>query len=393
MSGRASARRGIVTLTPAPAIDLTYRLGALELGEVNRAVEVHAELSGKGVNVARAVALSAIPVAAVLALGSQGEALAREGGFAELLAGVPDGGRTRINTTLLDASGTTTKVNESPVPVTPALWRAIAERTERELERLDAEWLVVSGSIPVLAGGGGPVPFLDAVRRAAERGVRVAVDTAGASLRSVVGDLAPVALLKPNTHELAELTGLELRTLGDVTDAALRLHDAGCDIVYVSMGADGALAVSDEGVMRAFAPATVVNTAGAGDASLAGFLVGAMGGAGAAPAVGAGAGEASLGAGAGAGAPAGAGLGAAPSGAGTAPPAGAGLGAALRGAAAGRRSGAAPDVAAGLALAASWGAHAVMQPTTLLSSVETAPAAVLELDPDPSTPLREPATP
>ncbi|MFB2556950.1 1-phosphofructokinase family hexose kinase [Herbiconiux liangxiaofengii] len=324
---------GIVTLTPAPAIDLTYRVGALELGEVNRAEAVHLELSGKGVNVARAIALSGVPVSAVLALNGHGAALAREGGFEGLLAGVPDDGRTRINTTLLDGAGSTTKVNEGPVPVDRRLWSALAERTESELERLDADWLVVSGSIPALAGTADPVPFLDLVRRAWALGVRVAVDTAGQALRSVVADLSSVALIKPNTHELAELTGSSLSTIGEVADAALRLHEAGCDVVYVSMGADGALAVSASGVQLARARATVVNTAGAGDASLAGFLVGSS------------------------------------------------------------QADGTVDVAGGLRLAASWGAHAVEQPTTLLASVAGAPPATLEHDPDPATPLTEPARP
>lgn len=324
---------GIVTLTPAPAIDLTYRVGALELGEVNRAREVHTELSGKGVNVARAVALAGLPVSAVLALGAEGEALAHEGGFAHLLAAVADEGRTRVNTTLLDDSGVTTKVNESPVPVSAALWRALEQRTERELERLGADWLVVSGSIPALVGGGRQVAFLELVRRASALGVPVAVDTAGAALRAVAGDLGPVALIKPNTHELAELTGRRLDTVGDVTAAARELHEAGCDIVYVSMGADGALAVSASGVQLARARATVVNTAGAGDASLAGFLVGSS------------------------------------------------------------RSGGSVDVGEGLRLAASWGALAVGQATTLLGSVADAPPATLEQDPDPATPLSEPARP
>jgi 1-phosphofructokinase len=324
---------GIVTLTPAPAIDLTYHLGHLALGEVNRATTVHTELSGKGVNVARAVALSSLPVSAVLALGAQGAALAREGGFGDLLAGVADEGRTRINTTLLDASGSTTKVNESPVPVSAELWQALVERTETELDRLDATWLVVSGSIPALAGWERPVPFLDLVRRASDRGVRVAVDTAGAALAALAADLAPVSLIKPNTHELAELTGTALDTVGDVVAAARQLHEAGCDIVYVSMGADGALAVSAAGVQLARASARVVNTAGAGDASLAGFLVGST------------------------------------------------------------RADGSVDVAAGVQRAASWGALAVMQPTTLLSSIDEAPDARLEHDPDPATPLSEPARP
>ncbi|MCS5720073.1 PfkB family carbohydrate kinase [Herbiconiux sp. CPCC 205763] len=323
---------GIVTLTPAPAIDLTYHLGRLQLGEVNRATAVHTELSGKGVNVARAIALSPVPVSAVLALGAQGAALAEEGGFADLVAGVPDEGRTRVNTTLLDASGVTTKVNEASVPVDSALWAALVDRTESELERLDAAWLVISGSIPPLAESGHPVPFLDLVRRASERGVRVAVDTAGAALSAVAADLRAVSLIKPNTHELAELTGSPLRTIGDVTDGARRLHEAGCEFVYVSMGADGALCVSAAGVQHAKAAATVVNTAGAGDASLAGFLVGSW------------------------------------------------------------RDDGTVDVPAGVQLAASWGALAVSQATTLLSSVAEAAPALLTFDPDPATPLTEPAT-
>ncbi|MCS5713619.1 PfkB family carbohydrate kinase [Herbiconiux sp. CPCC 205716] len=323
----------IVTVTPAPAIDLTYRVGRLELGEVNRADAVHTELSGKGVNVARAIALSKLPVSAVLALSAQGAELARDGGFAELLAGVPDAGRTRVNTTLVDASGTTTKVNEAAPPVSAELWAAIVDRTEAELVRLDASWLVVSGSIPLLAGTSQPVPFLELVQRAAARGVRVAVDTAGAALAAVVADLSAVTLIKPNTHELAELTGSALRTVGDVVAAARTLHEAGCDVVYVSMGADGALAVSESGLQLARARARVVNTAGAGDASLAGFLVGSAG------------------------------------------------------------AGGALDVASGVRLAASWGALAVGQATTLLSSVESAPRASLVRDPDPSTPLTEPAAP
>ncbi|GLK19133.1 1-phosphofructokinase family hexose kinase [Herbiconiux flava] len=328
MSGDA-----IVTVTPAPAIDLTYRVGRLDLGEVNRAEAVHTELSGKGVNVARAVALSELQVSAVLALSAQGTELARDAGFAGLLAGVPDEGRTRINTTLLDASGTTTKINEGAPPVSAELWAAIADRAESELRRLDAGWLVVSGSIPLLAGTAQMVPFLDLVRRAADTGVRVAVDTAGPALSAVVADLSAVTLIKPNTHELAELTGSALRTVGDVVAAARTLHEAGCDVVYVSMGADGALAVSASGVQLARARARVVNTAGAGDASLAGFLVGSAG------------------------------------------------------------PGGTLDAASGVYLAASWGALAVTQATTLLSSVEAAPRATLVHDPDPATPLSEPATP
>ncbi|MGK9148961.1 bifunctional hydroxymethylpyrimidine kinase/phosphomethylpyrimidine kinase [Plantibacter flavus] len=324
---------GIVTVTPAAAIDQTYRVAALRIGDVNRADGVSTELSGKGVNVARAIALSDVAVRAVVPLGEDGGLLAREPALAELLSIVETGGRTRVNTTILDAVTGTTKVNEPAIPLSLSVWEQVVQAASDDIERLGADWLVVSGTIPDVAGGGGPVDIVELLRRAGEHGARVAVDTAGAALRLAARHLDLVHLLKPNVHELAELTGRELRTVGDVAHAAGELHEAGCDLVYVSMGADGALVRSVDGLWHARARATPVNTAGAGDASLAGFLVG------------------------------------------------------LRGAD-GR-----DDVAAAISAAASWGALAVSSATTILESLDGAQEAILVRDPDPSTSLSEPGSP
>lgn len=320
----------IVTVTPAAAIDQTYHLRSLRLGEVNRASSVNTELSGKGVNVARAIALSGTTVSAVLALGPDGVLLAGQPERDGLLAIVSGMDRTRVNTTVLDATGSTTKINEAPIPLDPVVWSAIELLAEAECRRLDAHWLVISGSIPTVAGTGAFVDLTGLLSMAADAGIRVAIDTAGAALAEVVAHLDLVSLLKPNTHELAELTGRRLDTIGEVVAAASELRVGGCDMVYVSMGADGALALSSDGLWHARAQATVVNTAGAGDASLAGFLVGST------------------------------------------------------------RDGDV-DVPAGLALAASWGALSVSQSTTLLSDIGTAPLSVLVKDPNLGIALTEPA--
>ncbi|MET0933125.1 MAG: PfkB family carbohydrate kinase [Mycetocola sp.] len=324
---------GIVTVTPAAAIDLTYHLSQVRFGEVNRADAVSTELSGKGVNVARAVALSGHPVSAVLPLGADGLVLAESAGVRNLLVVVPAGPRTRVNTTLVGTGFGTTKINESPLPLDAAVWEALIALVDAEISRLSADWLVLSGSMPRIADGD-MVPFSDLLSDARDRGVRVAIDTAGIALEHAVRRLDLVALLKPNTHELAELTGRTLRSVGDVAEAARELHRGGCDVVYVSMGADGALALSADGLWHARARAQVVNTAGAGDASLAGFLVGSS-----------------------------------------------------------IPDPALIDVPSGLATAASWGALAVSQATTVLTSLDGAPNAVLVRDPDPATELTEPATP
>jgi 1-phosphofructokinase len=325
---------GIVTVTPAAAIDRTYSVSQLRFGEVNRASTVSTELSGKGVNVARAVALGGQPVTAVLPLGTDALGLAESSASQGLLVIVPAGGRTRVNTTLLDRESGTTKINQSPLPLHAAVWEALVSQVDTEITRLAADWLVVSGSLPHIVESDLMVPFPDLLRKAQQRGVRVAIDTAGIALETATQHLDLVTLLKPNTHELAELTGRPLRSIGDVAGAAAELHRGGCDVVYVSMGADGALALSADGLWHARARATVVNTAGAGDASLAGFLVGSSG-----------------------------------------------------------SDPSAIDVPSGLALAASWGALAVSQATTALTSLDNAPQPVLVRDPDPATPLGEPAMP
>lgn len=324
---------GIVTVTPAAAIDLTYRVSRLRFGEVNRADAVSRELSGKGVNVARAVALSGYPVRAVLPLGSDGLVLAESPAIRHLLVVVPAGARTRVNTTVLDSTSGTTKINEGPLPLDATVWESLVAQVDAEVVRLHADWLVLAGSVPRSAQSGVMVPFLDLLRVARDRGARVAIDTAGTALEAAVQKLDLVTLLKPNIHELAEVTGRALRTIGDVAEAAGELHRGGCDIVFVSMGADGALALSKDGLWLARARAQVVNSAGAGDASLAGFLVGSS-----------------------------------------------------------ISDSTNIDVPSGLATAAAWGALSVSQATTALATLEGAPRAVLVRDPHPDTELSEPAS-
>lgn len=325
-----------MTVTLAAAIDLTYRLpGPVEPGALNRADACSRELSGKGVNVAHALAAAGHPVRGVVAVGAEARPLLAAGAHAEVFAAVPTAGHTRINTTILDGSGVTTKVNEPATPLTRAEWDAARDLTISKARELGAEWILLAGTVPPLALPSQPrdsmglVPFGELFRAARAAGIRVALDSSGGALVHVFADhLGDVDLVKPNTHELAAATGLPLRTVGDVIAAARAVRDGGVDLVYVSMGADGALLVSD-GVWHAHAAApAVVNSTGAGDASLAGFLVGLAAG---------------------------------------------------------------PQDAIGTA--ASWGAHSVSQPTTLLLDPHRAPAARVTVDPDPATILREPALP
>lgn len=345
---------GIVTVTAAAAIDQTYVLPELSVGAVNRADSVHREVSGKGVNVARAVELTGHRVSAVLALGELDLPMIADIDFSHIMHAVTVPGHARLNTTIIEKGGHTTKVNQAPAPMAREHWVALRDLAIREVDRLDADWLVLCGSMPSLAESGEVIPLLELIDLAEARGTRVAVDTSGLALDLVVGHLEKVALIKPNTHELSAVVHRDVLTIRDVIGAAEELRARGVETVYVSMGEDGALAVAENGVWWARATAAkVVNSAGAGDASLAGFLVNAL-----RPAL-----QTS----------------------GTGSPGERNLGDSVHGLAAPL------DIPGAICAAASWGALAVSQQTTLLSALEDAPAAELVESPDPTQKLRDPA--
>lgn len=316
---------GVVTVTPSAAIDRTYRLTVLVPGMVNRAQDAGHELSGKGVNVARAIAQSGVPVRAVVPLGP-GDLPAVAGD--DLIAPVPIARDIRVNTTVIEADGRTTKVNAAATPLEQAEWDALTEASMQAWRDVGGGWLAVCGSMPLIAGTSGLAPFELLIRRASEAGALIALDSSGEALERALRVGAHIDLIKPNTHELAEAVGRSLRTIGEVVEAAESLRAAGVSTVYVSMGADGALVLDESGYRLASAVApSVVNTVGAGDASLAGYLSRAA-------------------------------------------------------------RGASSDEAA--AYAASWGALAVSQATTLLADPASAPGAKVSV-PGPATLLSEPA--
>ncbi|WP_084076698.1 1-phosphofructokinase [Demequina sp. NBRC 110057] len=260
----------IVTLTPNPSVDRAITVTRLTRGEVNRAAEVHVDAGGKGLNVARAITAQGGEAVAVLpAGGTEGTVLG------ELLdsAGVPRvsvpvAGAARVNITVAEPDGTTTKLNEpGPLLSTEELTAVV----DAAVERADgAAWLVGCGSLPPFAPSD---LYATLVERGHARGTKVAIDTSGPALAAAVA--ASPDLIKPNHEELAELVGRPLPTLADVHDAARALVDGGIAVVAVSLGAYGALLVTASAVLHARATvARPLSTVGAGDCMLAGLLHG-----------------------------------------------------------------------------------------------------------------------
>lgn len=258
----------IVTLTPNPSLDRTVHLGRLERGQVHRALRESEEPSGKGVNVTRALAANGVRSVAVLPVGgAAGDEIAsrlRAAGVAHV--GVPVAGAVRANVSLVEADGTTTKVNGPGPTLSPAENAALLAATGRAAE--GAAWVVGAGSLPP---GADSELYAAAAGVARAAGARFALDSSGAALAAGLSGGPDV--VKPNVEELAEAVGGSVATVGDAVAGARTLLGRGARSVLVSLGPDGALLVDADRARHAEADVAVVrSTVGAGDALLAGFV-------------------------------------------------------------------------------------------------------------------------
>jgi 1-phosphofructokinase len=269
----------IVTLTANPSLDRTVNLTApLERGAVQRAESVISQAGGKGVNISRACVAADLPSIAVLPA-------AKDDPFVlELLAAgidcrpVPHAGDLRVNITITEPDGTTTKLN-SPGP--QATQELLQELEEALVRRADADWTVLAGSLPP---GAPPEWYAELVTALRGVGARVAVDTSDAPLKALIDALSSTRasaphLMKPNGEELASFTGHHADELESdpqaAAEAARDLVARGVEAVLVTLGPHGAVLVNRDGAWHATPPPTrVVSTVGAGDSSLFGYLLG-----------------------------------------------------------------------------------------------------------------------
>jgi 1-phosphofructokinase len=266
----------IVTLTANPSFDRTVALpGPLERGAVVRVTAMTSQAGGKGVNISRAAVRAGLPTIAVV------PAPPEDPFVLELLAAgidcrpVAHEGDLRVNITITEPDGTTTKLNGPGAAVDLAHLDELAATLGAAAS--GATWTVLAGSLPP---GAPPEFYADLVQRL--RSVsRVAVDTSEGPLAALVDRLPDSApdLLKPNAEELASVTGADERQLESdpraVAKAARTLVDRGVGAVLASMGGHGAVLVDADGAWYAPAPpTTVVSTVGAGDCTLFGYLLG-----------------------------------------------------------------------------------------------------------------------
>jgi 6-phosphofructokinase 2 len=259
----------IVTLTLNPAVDLASSAEAVIPIHKIRTTDEHIDPGGGGINVARVIhALGGETLALVLGGGATGrliEDLLRDAGVPTVI--LPMAGRTRVSLTVYDqrAGQEYRFVPEGPV-VTQGEWHSVREM----LDRTEGGWLVASGSLP----RGLPADaYAQVTRIAIRRGMRVVLDTSGEPLRAALH--SGLTLIKPSLRELEHLVGKSLPDAASQAEEAMKLvRDGAAQMVVVTLGANGALLATPDGVTRMPALAGPVRSAvGAGDAFLASMVM------------------------------------------------------------------------------------------------------------------------
>lgn len=258
----------IYTLTLNPALDRTLFINSIKADDSNRIEKEERFAGGKGIDVSRVLNELEVP----------NIALGFAGGFAgdELEGRLINEGigcrfirireETRTNIILNDLTTHRQTVFSAKGPGIEPFELIRLVRLIESLE--NPETFIISGSIPEGVHSEIYRKIIDQVR---SQGAYVALDTDGAALKA--GIQAGPQLIKPNIHELGRLIGRELGSIPEIVDAARDLVGKGIETVLVSMGPQGILMVTAATVLHAIPPAVkVVNTIGAGDSSVAGFI-------------------------------------------------------------------------------------------------------------------------
>ena len=267
----ATAQRPILCVNPNAAIDKTVVVHNFSLDKIHRPQAVVSAAGGKGCNVTRVLRiLGETPIVTGWVGGHAGryiEAGLRAEGISP--AFTHSGFESRTCLSIYDPlNHTLTEIYESGEPVSGAAQRAFCTRYRALLER--CALVTLSGSLPVA------VPdslYADLIRWAHRAGVPVLLDSSREPLR--LGLAAGPSLIKPNRFELCTLLGQDLTSFDQIVAAARGLSCRHATAVVVSLGAEGAVAVSAEATWHARPPPVLAQSAvGSGDAMLAGLAIG-----------------------------------------------------------------------------------------------------------------------
>ena len=257
----------IYTITFNPAVDLVIQVPNCQLGALNRSKGEEYVAGGKGINMSIVLKRLGIDNIATGFLGGFSgkyieEFLEKEGITPQFISVE---GTTRINVKV--KGEVETEINAAGPNVGVEKFQQLVRYLEDHLQ---------DGDIVFLAGNAAPgldeSSYVEIAKLCHARGVKLVLDTTKESLLACL-PYQPF-IIKPNQQELEELFGVNIQTQDEIVRYALQLQKTGARNVLVSCGGDGAFLVSETGqvFVSSVPKGTLVNSVGAGDSMLAGFM-------------------------------------------------------------------------------------------------------------------------
>ncbi len=272
----------IYTITFNPAIDYVIKVQEFKTGKINKSKEEYIFPGGKGINVSIVLkTLEQETTAIGFIAGFVGKEIEKQvqkygikTDFIEI-----ENNNSRINVKILNESkekknNANTENQETAINARgPYIDKKYLELLYKKLEILKNEdILVLSGSVP---SGISDSIYEEICQKLKNRNIKIVVDSTGDLLLKTL-KYKPY-LIKPNQQELEEIFGIKISTQDEALEYAEQLQKKGAQNVIVSMGIDGAVLLDENGYsykMKALNTKDAINTVGAGDSMIAGFLAG-----------------------------------------------------------------------------------------------------------------------
>ncbi|MBN1306621.1 MAG: hexose kinase [Chitinispirillaceae bacterium] len=253
-----------------PTLDVICKVDELCGGKTYVDSECLQMPSGKGLNVARVIQALGEEVG-VHGLLPEYDcrriiALLDGSGIQHRFLSIPGG--MRINTTILEErSGGSTHISTSSIPLPPRIQHDYMAFAAQYMQ--PGDFWCCSGSLPK---GFSDNTYAALIEKGTAAGIKTVLDSRGQAFKR--GVRARPLMIKPNLNELEEFFGEPVQGVHHIALKGKRFLDMGVSYVFISLGADGMIALHKNDCLLCSAPGVPVqDTVGCGDAMVAGVLV------------------------------------------------------------------------------------------------------------------------